>query len=220
MPSPALSATGASRTPATSAADTVKAGVDAWSQGDFAGAVARWKPLADKGDPDAQFNLAQAYKLGRGVPIDLARAKTLYGEAAAKGHVQAADNYGLLLFQDGERAKAMPYIEASAARGDARAQYILGIAHFNGDLAAKDWVRAYALVTLARRAELPQATTALAQMDSYIPLAQRQEAVALATQLAAQADANRTQLAAASELETRGGPPPVLTPSGLAAAAA
>ena len=27
-----------------------------------------WRPLAAKGDADALFNLAQAYRLGRGVP--------------------------------------------------------------------------------------------------------------------------------------------------------
>lgn len=49
----------------------VKAGVDAWQQGDYAKAIAEWRPLANAGDPDAQFNLGQAYKLGRGVPADL-----------------------------------------------------------------------------------------------------------------------------------------------------
>lgn len=184
----------------TSAAADVKAGVDAWSDGKYEAAVQQWRPLADKGDADAEFNLAQAYKMGRGVPLDLGQAETLYGKAAAQGHVQAADNYGLLLFQRGEREKAMPYISAAAARGDARAQYILGVAHFNGDLAAKDWVRAYALVSLAQQAGLPQATRALAQMDEHIPLEQRQESVALATKLAADAESARTRIDASAAL--------------------
>lgn len=186
--------------PAASAWADVKAGVDAWSAGNYEAAIREWRPLADRGDPDAQFNLAQAYKLGRGVPMDLGKAEELYGRAAAKGHVQAGDTYGLLLFQRGEREKALPFIEASAARGDARAQYILGVAHFNGDLVRKDWVRAYALVTLARQAGLPQAVNALAQMDQHIPLADRQKSVILSTQLAAEADATRARMAAAAEL--------------------
>ncbi|WP_395390805.1 SPOR domain-containing protein [Novosphingobium sp. BL-8A] len=185
--------------PAPAAAD-VKAGVDAWSDGKYEAAVKQWQPLADKGDADAEFNLAQAYKMGRGVPLDLGRAETLYGKAASQGHVQAADNYGLLLFQRGEREKAMPYIAAAAGRGDARAQYILGVACFNGDLAEKDWVRAYALVSLAQQAGLPQATRALAQMDEHIPLEQRQESVPLATKLAAEADAARTRIDASASL--------------------
>ena len=79
----------------------VKAGVDAWTAGDFAGAVREWAGPAAQGDPDAQFNMGQAYRLGRGVETDVEQAEALYAKAAAQGHVKAADNYGLLLFQRG-----------------------------------------------------------------------------------------------------------------------
>ncbi|MDE8652675.1 SPOR domain-containing protein [Novosphingobium sp. H3SJ31-1] len=182
----------------------VKAGVDAWGAGDYAAAIREWKVPAEKGDPDAQFNLAQAYKLGRGVPQDLAKAEALFEQAAAKGHLQAADNYGLLMFQRGARTKAMPFIEAAAGRGDARAQYILGLAHFNGDIVAKDWVRAYALMSLAQQAGLPQAAGALAQMDQFIALEDRQKSVPLAAELSAKAEATRARQVAAADL---GAPP-------------
>lgn len=185
------------------AGTSVKDGVDAWSSGNYDDAVRIWQPLANQGDPDAQFNLAQAYKLGRGEPLDLARAEDLYGKAAAKGHVQAADAYGLLLFQRGDRQRALPYIQNSAARGDPRAQYILGVAHFNGDLVPKDWVRAYALASLAQAAGLPQAKSALEQMDRNIPLADRQKSVVLAQKIAAETQANLQRQSASAELGTR-----------------
>lgn len=191
---------GATLIAASPAAADVKAGVDAWARGDYARAIAEWKGPAEKGDADAQFNLAQAYKLGRGVPTDLAKAEELFAKAAARGHLQAADNYGLLLFQRGERARAMPYIKAAADRGDPRSQYLLGVAHFNGDNVAKDWLRAYALVSLAQQAGLAQAASALAQMDTYIPLEQRQQSVALASELAASAQATRERQLAAVDL--------------------
>lgn len=178
----------------------VKAGAEAWARGDYVGAVRQWVNPAAQGDADAEFNLAQAYKLGRGVDRDLARAEQLFGKAAAKGHVPAADNYGLLMFDRGQRADAMPYVRAAADRGDPRAQYLMGIAHFNGDLAPKDWIRAYALTTLAQSANLPQAAPALAQMDQYIPLAQRQAAASLAAQLGQKADATRSAQLAATDL--------------------
>lgn len=177
----------------------VKAGADAWSRGDYAGAVSQWQGPAAAGDPDAQFNLGQAYRLGRGVSRDLARAEELFGKAAAQGHVQAADNYGLLMFDRGARSQALPYVKVASERGDPRAQYLMGIAHFNGDLAPKDWVRAYALMTLAQSAGLPQAGPAMQQMDGFIPLAQRQQAAALAQQLAQAADTTRNAQIAASD---------------------
>ncbi len=178
----------------------VKAGVDAWSRGDYARAISEWKAPADRGDTDAQFNLGQAYKLGRGVPVDLAKAEDLFGKAAAGGHLQAADNYGLLLFQRGEHTRAMPFVKAAADRGDPRSQYLLGVAHFNGDNVAKDWVRAYALVSLAQQSGLAQAAPALAQMDKYIPIEDRQKSVTLASQLAGSAQATRERQLAAADL--------------------
>lgn len=178
----------------------VKRGVDAWAEGDYATAVREWRDPAARGDPDAQFNMAQAYRLGRGVEANQNQAEVLYAKAAAQGHIKAADNYGLLLFQDGRREEAMPYVTAAAQRGDPRAQYLLGIAHFNGDLVEKDWVRAYALLTLANGAQLPQAAPALQQMDSYIPLGQREQAQVLARQLKQDSDARRMSQLAAVDL--------------------
>lgn len=186
--------------PTTAAFADVKAGVDAWARGDYPAAVRQWQGPAANGDADAQFNLGQAYKLGRGVPADLRKAEELFGLAAQKGHLQASDMYGLLLFQRGERAKALPYVRAAADRGEPRAQYLLGVAHFNGDNVQKDWVRAYALTSLAQQSGVDQAKAALAQMDRYIPLEQRQQAAALAPQLASQAAATRSRQLAAVDL--------------------
>ncbi|MXP25786.1 sporulation protein [Altererythrobacter indicus] len=179
---------------------TVKDGVDAWSDGDYATAVAEWREPAAQGDADALFNLAQAYRLGRGVPENKAQAEQLYKQAAAKGHIRAADTYGLMLFQDGRREEALPLVEAAAKRGDPRSQYLLGIAYFNGDFVKKDWVRAYALLTLANSEGLPQARPAIAQMDDYIPLNQRQEAAGLASSMRAEADRQRRQVLASADL--------------------
>ncbi len=191
----------------------VKEGVDAWSKGDYARAISEWQDPAAKGDADALFNLAQAYRLGRGVDADIARAKQLYAQAAERGHVQAADNYGLLLFQQGEQYNAMPYISAAAERGDPRAQYVLGLAHFNADYAEKDWVKAYAYLTLAQGAGLPQAAKALGQMDEYVPQDQRQLAQSLARQMENEAVQRRAAELAAADLNSRPNLSPAPTPA-------
>lgn len=161
----------------------VKAGVDAWQAGNFAAAVKEWRPLAEQGDADAQFNLGQAYKLGRGVPANLQVAQGWYAKAAQTGHSQAQANLGLILFQNGDRKAAMPWIRKAADAGDPRAQYVLGTAMFNGDHAKKDWPRAYALMTRAAAQGLPQAASSLEAMDKYIPLDERQSGIALARRM-------------------------------------
>ncbi len=161
----------------------VKAGVDAWGRGDYQTAMREWRGPAAKGDADAQFNLGQAYKLGRGVPQDLVEAEKWYKKAADQGHLQASDNYGLVLFQSNRRTEALPYLQASAQRGEPRAQYVLGTGHFNGDFVEKDWIKAYALMTRASAQQLPQATKNLAQMDSFIPIEDRRRAIELAGQM-------------------------------------
>ena len=161
----------------------VKAGVDAWQQGDYAKAIGEWQPLAQSGDPDAQFNMGQAYKLGRGVQPDLNAAIEWYRKAAQQGHLRAEDNLGLLMFQQGDRTGALPYLQRASARGEPRAQYIVGTALFNGDMVGKDWVRAYALMTRASASGLPQASTSLEQMDKFIPEDQRKQGLALAATL-------------------------------------
>ncbi|MFM9937375.1 MAG: SPOR domain-containing protein [Novosphingobium sp.] len=176
----------------------VRAGVDAWSAGNYEAAVKAWQGPAAKGDADALFNLGQAYKLGRGVPKDLARAEAMYGKAARLGNVRAADNYGILLFQTNRQQAAIPWLQAAADRGEPRAMYVLGIASYNGDYAPKDWVRAYALITRAAGAGLAQAVTSLSTMNETIPLAQRQMGISLAGDLEQQAaDARGRELAAA-----------------------
>lgn len=157
----------------------VKDGVDAWQAGNYQAAVAEWRPLAIGGDADAQFNLGQAYKLGRGVPTDLTQAEAWYRRAAKQGHLQAEDNLGLVLFTANRREEAMAFITRSAARGEPRAQYVLGTAHFNGDLAARDWPRAYALTKRASDAGLAIASARLVQLDNLIPLEQRQRGLAM-----------------------------------------
>ncbi|MBB4630633.1 SPOR domain-containing protein [Sphingosinicella soli] len=146
----------------------VKEGVVKWQGGDYRGAVVEWMPSAAKGDPDALFNMGQAYKLGRGVPLDKAKAEDFYRRAADKGHAPAQSNLGILLAQRGEKKEAAGLWQKAAAKRDARAQYMLGVLHFNGDTLPKNWPLAYAYMTQANNAGLPQAGRALATMTASL----------------------------------------------------
>lgn len=176
----ALAGAGLSAASAQPAPGDVRAGIDAWAAQDYDQAVQIWRPIADRGDPDAQYNLAQAYFLGRGVPQNMVLAEQWYERAARQGHPEATANYGLLLFQNGRRQEAIPYLTRAADAGDPRAQYVLGTALFNGDVVTRDAPRAYALMSRAAAQNLPPAVTQLAQMERLMSPQDRARGVELA----------------------------------------
>lgn len=176
-------------------AQSVRAGIDAWQKGDASGAVAIWRPLAENGDADAAFNLGQAYRLGRGVSLDLAQAQIWLERAARKGHVDAQTTLGLLLFQNGNHVAAMRWLNGAAEAGEPRALLMVGTALYNGDGVARDPVKAYAYVSRAAAQGLAPAKATLADMDSVMPLKQRQEGVALAQSMLTRRLASETNAA-------------------------
>lgn len=174
-------------------AQSVKAGIEAWQRSDYADAVAIWRPLAESGDADAAFNLGQAYRLGRGVPLDLGAAQTWFERAAAKGHLDAETTLGLLLFQNGNRIAGLRWLKAASEKGEPRAMLVYGTALFNGDGAPQDPVLGYAYVSRAAAQGLPAAKDTLAQLDQILPLAERKKGVALAIAKAKTAPAPSTK---------------------------
>jgi len=123
---------------------------------------------AQAGDADAQFQMGEAYRVGKGVTADQEAAIMWYRRATAQGHIRASEELGFALFAHGDRREAMPYIEKAAARGEARAFYLLGTAHFNGDYTTRDWPLAYAQTQRAAAAGLPAAQKNLEVMDHYL----------------------------------------------------
>ena len=186
----------------TSLVASLVEGVRKYEAGDYAGAVAEWQPLAERGDADALFNLGQVYRLGRGVDVDLDRASAYYREAALRGHADAQGNLGTLYFFDrdaGEarRQEAVSWWLKAAERGNHRSQYMLGVLHWNGDHVGADPVRGYAWMTLAAGSDLAEARAALDQMTPYLSREQAAEATTLAATLVLAAEERR--LTAASE---------------------
>ncbi|MCH8615285.1 SPOR domain-containing protein [Sphingomonas sp. SM33] len=165
-------------------AQSVKAGIDAWQQADYAKAVSIWRPLAEAGDADAAFNLGQAYRLGRGVPLNLGTAQTWLQRAAEKDHLDAQTTLGLLLFGNGNQAEGARWLKQAAEKGDARAMLIFGTALFNGDGVTQDQVLGYAYVSRAAAQGLEPAKSTLEQMNSVMSVEDRKKGVAIAMQKA------------------------------------
>jgi TPR repeat protein len=159
---------------------SVRAGIDAWQRADYGAAVAIWRPLAERGDADAQFNLGQAYRLGRGVTINLSAAKTWFERAATSGHLDAQTTLGLLLFQNGDQQQGLKWLRRAAEQGEPRALLVYGTALYNGDGVTQDRLLGYAFVSRAAAQGLSPAKDTLEQLDELMPAADRQKALALA----------------------------------------
>lgn len=159
---------------------TVREGITAWQRADYPAAIAIWRPLAEKGDADAAFNLGQAYRLGRGVSVDLATAQSWLEKAARSGHLDAQTTLGLLLFDSGARDPALQWLKTAAERGEPRAMLVYGTALFNGDGVTRDPVLAYAYISRSAAQGLDPAKSTLADLDTMLPVETRKKGVALA----------------------------------------
>lgn len=77
------------------------AAAKAHRRGEYATAMRLWKPLAEKGLVNAQFNLAQMYRYGDGIGADSGEALKWYRRAALQGDKEAQFNIGSM-YMNGE----------------------------------------------------------------------------------------------------------------------
>jgi cell division septation protein DedD len=159
-----------------------QSGAEAYARGDYQAAIRAWEPYAASNEPRALFNLGQMYRLGVGVEKDLAKAEEYYRRAADQGHVGAQANLGSMLFErkPPQGAEAVKYWRRAAQGGDAKSQYLAGIQYFNGEFVARDYVEAYAWLSLASKAGVREATEALAAARPYMEAKQIKAADKLA----------------------------------------
>jgi TPR repeat protein len=133
-------------------------GVDAYLRGDYATTLRLYRPLADQGDAEAQFNLGTMYDYGRGVPQDYAEAVTWYRKAADQGDADAQNNLGKMYFNGHgvpqDYNAALKWYRKSADQGRGSGQNNLGKMYFTGHGVPQDYVQAHMWFNLAA-ANLP-----------------------------------------------------------------
>ncbi|HZP92500.1 MAG TPA: tetratricopeptide repeat protein [Burkholderiales bacterium] len=76
-------------------------GVQAYNSGDYAKAVAEFKPLAEQGHADAQFIMGRLYHEGYGVPRDQVEAAKWFRRAAEQAN-SSSQYYLGLMYEKGE----------------------------------------------------------------------------------------------------------------------
>lgn len=143
----------------------------AFQKGEFAAAIAEWKPLADGGHPLALYNLGVIYDSGLGVGRDVEAARRYWTLAAESGLAEAQYNLALLLVEladDGVEVEgydlARQWLQRSADGGFVRSQYTLGKMYAEGIGVEPDAARGLALILRAGEAGLVQAQYNLGKM--------------------------------------------------------
>jgi hypothetical protein len=123
--------------------DGFDSGTRALSEGNYAEAYCRWKPLAQAGHADAQYHLGWLYANGNGLAVDIDRALEWWGAAARQGHADAQFAVGLA-HTTGEGIgkdlrEAVVWYLSAARQGHQDARDIL--IRLNGDPAVQllDW---------------------------------------------------------------------------------
>jgi uncharacterized protein len=71
-------------------------GLDAYEAGDYTTAMIEWKPLAEKGDANAQLNVGFMYKDGLGVIQDYTEAVKWLRMSAEQGHEVGQIGLGMM----------------------------------------------------------------------------------------------------------------------------
>jgi hypothetical protein len=108
---------------------------------------------AEMGFPAAQYLLGFAYRTGKGLPQDLAKALEWYTKSAQEGYLEAQQSlYSMYRKGIGVRpdpAKAAGWAMKAAHAGNVQSQANLGFLYLNGNGVAKDRTLAYAWMSLA-----------------------------------------------------------------------
>jgi len=124
----------------------LKEGYDALARKDYATAIKEYRPLAERGDAEAQYRIGRLYEFGKGYPKDQAQGIAWIRKAAAQNHADAQQELGVI-YATGDGVKqddvqAVEWFRKAAMQGDATAQYNLGLLYAKGQGVAKDYAQA------------------------------------------------------------------------------
>jgi hypothetical protein len=160
-----------------------EAGVAAARGGDYASALREWRPLAEAGDRDAQFNLGLLYENGFGVAADAAQAARWYRRAAEQDDRTAqaylAEMYAQGLGVARDDIEALHWYRRAAERGHAASQYDVGLFYATGRGTAPSDVQAVAWITVSHENGAPK-TDLLDTLRRHMSAGSLQEAQRLA----------------------------------------
>jgi TPR repeat protein len=105
---------------------------------DEAEAVKWYRKAAEQGHVGAQYNLGNCYSYGLGVPKDEAEAVKWYRKAAEQGHAMSQGYITSWAGMTPKEVQTFDDARLKAGKGDADAQYMLGMCYSDGKGVPKD----------------------------------------------------------------------------------
>ena len=123
----------------------LKEGYAALIKKDYVTAANEYRPLAERGNAEAEYRIGRMYEFGNGYAQDKAQGIAWIRKAAAQGHVDAEQELGVVYATgDGvaqDDVQAVAWFRKAAEHGDATAQYNLGLLYAKGQGATKDYAQ-------------------------------------------------------------------------------
>ena len=111
-------------------------GLDALRRNDFTTAAKELRPLAERGDAEAQYRIGLMYEFGKGYPQDKAQGVAWFRKSAGQNHAAAQTELGIIYATgDGvaqDDRQAVEWFEKGATLGNSTAQYNLGLLYAKG----------------------------------------------------------------------------------------
>ena len=121
-------------------------GLAALARRDYAAAAKELRPLAERGNAEAQYRVGLMHEFGAGYPKDVQQAVTWLTRAANQGHVAAQQELGVVYTTgDGvakDDAKAVAWFRKAANAGNPTAQYNLALMLAKGAGVRQDYAQA------------------------------------------------------------------------------
>ena len=148
-------------------AGDLEAGLVAYQKQDYAQALLLLHPLAEQGEPVAQYTLGQMYRRGRGFIPSLAEALPWLQQAASAKYPPAQIALGQM-YEAGEGVPqdleaAAQWFQKAAESGSAKAQLQLGV-HYIRIEAGRDFDQAATWLKRAAQQNEPEAQYFLARL--------------------------------------------------------
>jgi TPR repeat protein len=134
-------------------AEPFEDGMAAYQRGDYATALIFLRPLAEQGNPQAQYTLGYIYAEGESVPEDDGEAVRWYRKAAEQSDADAQNELGVMYAAgrgvSKDDAEAVKWYRMAAVQGHIGAQTNLGLMYYIGEGVPQELAQAHMWYNIA-----------------------------------------------------------------------